>query len=55
MSTAAGLFLMSLFVSALASIGGPNGDVGYLPTHQRKLLKDYSYLQNYLNAEGRYV
>ena len=43
-----------LFVwrSALANNDDVYEDTGYLSTHQKKLLKDYFYLQSYLNAEG---
>ena len=44
-----GVVLMLFFVSALASI---DEDVRNLPSHQKKLLRDYFHLQNYLNAEG---
>ena len=43
---------MMFFVSALASLDSPNEDVSYLPSHHRKLLKDYVHLQNYFNTEG---
>ena len=47
-----GLLLMLFFVSALASTDIRNEDVRNLPSHQKKLLKDFLHLQNYLNAEG---
>lgn len=47
-----GVVLMLFFVSTLASISNSNEDVRNLASHQKKLLRDYFHLQNYLNAEG---
>ena len=52
MCTRLSVVLMLFVVSTLASTEYLNEDVGNLPSHQRKLLRDYFYLQNYLNAEG---
>ena len=52
MMMSSSLVLTFLFVSALANIDGQTEDVSYMSTHQKKLLRDYFHLQNYLNAEG---